>query len=309
MKIAVLGAGGIGGYIGGRLAEIGHDVCLVARGRHLKAITEKGLNIESPLGDAHLKDIKAVEQIADVGTVDLVLVTVKLPALDEIAQKIPSLLTPTTRIVTLQNGVDAKPMIGQYVDPAIIAQGVIYLAAYIKEPGIIMTPGGKHQMLVDQLGDDQTMRTFFDAIGEATAIDVTPVEDSDKTVWGKFTAQSSIAAITAITRMSLGGVFSSTHATELLNQLLAESIAVAAAYGVELDPDHAENVIDLYSKQPAAQSSSLIVDILAGKPTELEWLSGRVHTLGLETGTPTPAHSLVWNALFDYKDSRPEYAL
>ena len=139
MKIAVLGAGGIGGYIGGRLAEVGHDVCLVARGRHLKAISEKGLKIESPLGDAHLKHIKAVEQIADVGTVD--------------------------------------------------------------------------------------------------------------------------------------------------------------------------NVIEHYSKQPAAQSSSLIVDILAGRPTELKWLSGRVHTLGLETGTPTPAHSLVWNALFDYKDSRSEYAL
>lgn len=309
MKIAVLGAGGIGGYIGGRLAEAGHEVCLVARGGHLKAINEKGLKIESPLGDAHLQDIKAVEEIADVGTVDLVLATVKLPDLDKIAQKIPALLTPATRIVTLQNGVDAKPMIGKYVDPAIIAQGVIYLAAYIKEPGTIMTPGGKHQMLVDQLGDDATMRTFFDAIDEATAIDVTPVEDSDKIVWGKFTAQSSIAAVTAITRMSLGGVFGSSQVSELLDQLLVESIAVATAYGINLDLNHAKNVIDLYSKQPAAQSSSLIVDILAGKPTELEWRSGRIHELGLETGTPTPAHSLVWNAFFDYKDSRPEFAL
>lgn len=309
MKIAVLGAGGIGGYIGGRLAQAGHDVLLVARGSHLKAINESGLRIESPLGNAHLKDVKAVEQIDKVGSVDLVLVTVKLPDLDALAQKIPTLLTSATRIVTLQNGVDAKPMIGRYVDPAIIAQGVIYLAAYIKEPGTIMTPGGKHQMLVDELDGDATMQSFFKAIDSATAIDVTPVTNSDKVVWGKFTAQSSIAAVTAITRMSLGGVFGSVQANQLLNQLLAEAIAVATAHGIELDPNHAEKIIDLYSKQPAAQSSSLIVDILAGKPTELEWLSGRVHNLGMEKGVPTPAHSLVWQALYDYKDDRPEFAL
>lgn len=309
MKIAVLGAGGIGGYIGGRLADAGHDVTLMARGSHLKAINENGLKIESPLGGAHLKDIKAVDQIDKIGKVDLILVTVKLPDLDELAQKIPLLLTPTTRIVTLQNGVDAKPIIGQYVDLATIAQGVIYLAAYIKEPGIIMTPGGKHQMLVDELEGDATMRSFFDAIDGATAIDVTPVANSDKIVWGKFTAQSAIAAVTAITRMSLGGVFGSPHASGLLNQLLEEAIAVARAHNIELDSNHSKNVIDLYSKQPAAQSSSLIVDILAGKPTELEWLSGRVHNLGLKMGVPTPAHSLVWQALFDYKDERPEFAL
>lgn len=309
MKIAVLGAGGIGGYIGGRLAEAGHDVSLVARGSHLQAINENGLKIESPLGDAHLKDIRALEQIAMVGKVDLVLVTVKLPDLDEIAKEIPALLMPSTRVVTLQNGVDAKPMIGRYVDPAIIAQGVIYLAAYIKEPGTIMTPGGKHSMIVDALDGDPTMQNFFKAIDGATAIDVTPVTNSNKVVWGKFTAQSSIAAITSVTRMSLGGVFKSAHATKLLNQLLDEAIAVAVAHNIELDPDHADKVIDLYSKQPAAQSSSLIVDILADKPTELAWLSGRVHELGLEKSVATPAHSLVWNALFDYKDGRPEFAL
>ena len=309
MKIAVLGAGGIGGYIGGRLAEAGHDVVLVARGNHLKSIQSNGLKIESPLGDAHLKDILAVEDLELVGKVDLVLVTVKLPDLGQIAAKIPSLLTPTSRIVTLQNGIDTKSILAQHVDPAIIAQGVIYLAVHIKEPGTVMTPGGKHLMLVDRLNGDATMAGFFQAIDGAVALDVTPVDDSDKVVWGKFTAQSSIAAVTAITRMSLGGVFANEQATLLLEQLLSEAIAVATASNIGLDPKHNENVLELYSAQPAAQSSSLIVDILAGKPTELAWLSGRVHELGISTGVPTPAHSFVWNALSAHKNGRPEFAL
>lgn len=305
MKIAVLGAGGIGGYIGGRLAEAGHDVTLVARGDHLSAIQSRGLTIESPLGDAHLPDIKAVEHIDDVGTADFIFATVKLPDLDKLARQIPKLLTPRSRIITLQNGIDAKSIVAKYVNPMIVAQGVIYLASYIKEPGIIASPGGKHQMLVDPLFGDQTMAALFDVIDHTVALDVTPVENSDKTVWSKFTAQASIAGITALSRLNLGGVFASAEATGLLRALLSEAIAVANAKGIVMDDAHADTVIELYSAQPAAQSSSLLVDIQRGKPTELAWLSGRVHQLGQELDIPTPTHSTVWAALAPYKDGPP----
>lgn len=305
MKIAVLGAGGIGGYIGGRLAEAGHDVTLVARGDHLSAIQSRGLTIESPLGDAHLPDIKAVEHIDDVGTADFIFATVKLPDLDKLARQIPKLLTPRSRIITLQNGIDAKSIVAKYVNPMIVAQGVIYLASYIKEPGIIASPGGKHQMLVDPLFGDQTMAALFDVIDHTVALDVTPVENSDKTVWSKFTAQASIAGITALSHLNLGGVFASAEATGLLRALLSEAIAVANAKGIVMDDAHADTVIELYSAQPAAQSSSLLVDIQRGKPTELAWLSGRVHQLGQELDIPTPTHSTVWAALAPYKDGPP----
>ncbi|MEN8833965.1 2-dehydropantoate 2-reductase, partial [Pacificibacter sp.] len=296
---------GIGGYIGGRLAEAGHDVTLVARGDHLSAIQSRGLTIESPLGDAHLPDIKAVEHIDDVGTADFIFATVKLPDLDKLARQIPKLLTPRSRIITLQNGIDAKSIVAKYVNPMIVAQGVIYLASYIKEPGIIASPGGKHQMLVDPLFGDQTMAALFDVIDHTVALDVTPVENSDKTVWSKFTAQASIAGITALSHLNLGGVFASAEATGLLRALLSEAIAVANAKGIVMDDAHADTVIELYSAQPAAQSSSLLVDIQRGKPTELAWLSGRVHQLGQELDIPTPTHSTVWAALAPYKDGPP----
>lgn len=160
-------------------------------------------------------------------------------------------------------------------------------------------------MLVDPLFGDQTMAALFDVIDHTVALDVTPVENSDKTVWSKFTAQASIAGITALSRLNLGGVFASAEATGLLRALLSEAIAVANAKGIVMDDAHADTVIELYSAQPAAQSSSLLVDIQRGKPTELAWLSGRVHQLGQELDIPTPTHSTVWATLAPYKDGPP----
>lgn len=305
MKIAIIGAGAIGGYVGGRLAQAGHDVTLVARGAHLEAIRNSGLRIDSPNRPTHIAGIAATDDIASIGIVDVAVVTVKLPDLAAAARALPTLIGPKTRIVTLQNGIDARDIIGAHVEPGRIAQGVIYLAAWIASPGVIATPGGKHQMLVDTLGDDATMADFFDAVDAADALDVIRVADGTQVVWQKFTAQSSIAAVTSLTRLPLGGVFASPEATTLLRMLLDEALAVAAASGVVLPGDHAERTMAIYGAQPGAQSSSLLADIVAGKPTELAWLSGRVHGLGRELGVPTPSHTAAWLALAPWRDGPP----
>ena len=305
MRVAIIGAGGIGGYVGGRLAGAGHNVTLVARGRHLEVLQSQGLFIESPHGSVHLSEISATDRISDIGAVDVVIATVKMPDLDAAAREFPGLLGPSTRIVTLQNGIDARDTIGRHVDPEVVAQGVIYLAAQIKEPGTISTPGGKHMMLIDALQGDTTMAAFFEAVEQSRALDVTPVPDGDKIVWAKFTAQASIAAITALTRLPLGGVFASPEATRLLRQLLEESIDVANARGIALEGDHADASMALYRGQPGAQSSSLLNDINGGKATELAWLSGRVHQLGQELGVPTPGHSQAWLALAPFQNGPP----
>lgn len=302
MKFAIIGAGGIGGYIGGRLAEVGHDVTLVARGAHLDALQQNGLRIKSPHGDAYVPDIQATEDIESIGPVDIIIAAVKLPDLDAAAQRFPALVHDDTRVITLQNGIDAKSIVGAYVPPDRIAQGIIYLAAYIQEPGVIGTPGGKHLMLVDALNGDAPLAAAFDAIDATQALDVTRAADGDTLVWQKFTAQASIAGITALTRLPLGGVFASPEAEALLRQLFEEALAVADAKGIALDPGHLETSIGLYKQQPGAQSSSLLVDIEAGKPTELEWLSGRVHALGRDLNVPTPAHSAAWLALAPFRN-------
>lgn len=305
MKIAIIGAGAIGGYIGARLAETGQEVTLVARGAHLEAIRLRGIRIESPHGAAHILDIAATDDIASIGPVDVVVAAVKLPELEAAARAMPPLIGPRTRVVTLQNGIDARDIIAAHVDPEHIARGIIYLAARIAGPGVIATPGGKHRMLVDALSGDATMMAFFDAVDAAKALDVTRVADGGQVVWEKFTAQASIAAVTSLTRLPLGGVFASPEATALLETLLDEALAVAAAKGVVLPADQAAKSLELYGKQPGSQSSSLLADIEAGKPTELAWLSGRVHELGAELGVPTPAHTTARRSLAPWRDGPP----
>lgn len=305
MKIAIIGAGAIGGYIGARLAGAGETVTLVARGAHLEAIRADGIGIESPHGVVRVTGLGATDDVGSIGPVDVVVAAVKLPDLDAAAAAMPALMGPATRVITLQNGIDARDIVGAHVERERIALGIIYLAVRIAVPGLVATPGGKHHMLIDALGGDATMADFFGAVGRAEALDVTPVADGEETVWQKFTAQASVAAVTALTRLPLGGVFASKEATALLERLLDEALAVAAARGVALPGDHGEATLKLYGAQPGAQSSSLAADIEAGKRTELAWLSGRVHDLGAELGVPTPMHTAAWLALAPWRDGPP----
>jgi 2-dehydropantoate 2-reductase len=135
MKIAVMGAGGIGGYVGGRLAQAGEAVHFIARGRNLEALRRGGLRIECPLGDATLA-VAATDDPASTGPVDLVLVAVKLGATDAAARRLAPLIGDKTRIVTLQNGIDAREMIARHVEEHRISAGSMYLSAVLREPGV-----------------------------------------------------------------------------------------------------------------------------------------------------------------------------
>ncbi len=308
MRFAICGAGAIGGYVGARLVEAGHHVSFLTRGRNLEAFQQGGLRISSPLGDLELQAINASSSTQSIGPVDIVIVTVKMPDLESVSKTLSPLLHSTTRIVTLQNGIDAKNIVGSYVDPAIVAQGVVFLSASTERPGLIRMPGGRRELIVDALQGNETMKKFFDAIHCSNAIEATPTENSRETVWEKFTAQSSIAAVTSLTRLTLGEIFQSQEATALLRQLLRETLEVARAVGVSLDSDHEQFVFSVYSQQPPEQTSSLMCDIKAGKPTELPWLSGRIHALGKQYGIATPAHSTTWLALAAYNSGEPRRA-
>lgn len=306
MKIAVLGAGGIGGYVGGRLAEAGEDVSFVARGGHLSAIRKDGLRIVSPHGDVHLSNAFATDDPAEIGPVDLVMFTVKLGDADAAAQSLAPLIGADTKIVTLQNGIDSKSIIARHVDRDRIAAGIIYLAAYITAPGEISNPGGVHKLVIDGLGGDTVMKRFFDACARCVAIDATPTDEPEKTVWGKFVALVAFSGVTSITRLPIGAVYENSDSLAFMRQLLEENVKIAQASGLDFDAAHADATIELFRNQPYGQKSSMLVDLEAGKPLELEWLSGRVHALGRELGIETPANSAVWAALSPYRNGPPK---
>ena len=305
MKIGVMGAGGIGGYVGGRLAEAGEDVHFIARGRHLEALRHSGLKIESPHGDAHIDDAHATDDPSEIGTVDVVLFTVKLDDTDNAAQLIGPMIGGETKVVTLQNGIDAKSMIGKHVDTSRVAVGIIYLAAHITQPGIISNPGGAHKLVIDSLGGDPVMAAFFEACGRCVAIDASPTDQPEHSIWGKFISLVAFSGVTSISRLPIGTIFEHPETRSFMRQLLDENIEVARASGMDFDSSHAEMTMSLFRSQPYEQKSSMLVDLEAGKPLELEWLSGRVHQLGKVLGVPTPANSAVWASLAPYRNGPP----
>ena len=300
MKIAVMGSGGIGGYVGGRLAEAGEDVHFIARGRHLEALKARGLKIESPLGDAALPDIHATNDPAGIGPVDLVLFAVKLADTDAAAVALAPLVGPQTRIVTLQNGIDSADMIAKHVPRQQIAAGIIFIAVHIREPGVIAHPGGMHRMTVDAMDGDATMAGFFAACDRAVGIEAIPTDEPERTVWRKFIALAGFSGVTAITRLPIGATYANPDTLAFMRQLLDENIAVANASGQDFGPGDAEEIVKLFASQPGDTKSSMLVDLENGKPLELPWLSGRVHQLGKELGIATPANSAVWAALCPY---------
>ena len=306
MKIAVMGAGGIGGYLGGRLAEAGETVHLIGRGSHLTAIRQSGLGIESPHGDVSLPSISATDDPAEVGPVDLVLFTVKVRDAESAARAIRPMVSEETRIVTLQNGIDAPDIVGAEVGREKVAPGIIYLAAYIKAPGVIFNPGGIHRMVVDRKGNDPIMGGFFEACDRAIGVEAIPTDDPEHTLWHKFIAMVGFSGVTTITRLPVGAVYENPHALAFMGQLIDEAVAIAQARGPSFDSGHTDDTIELFRKQPYVQKSSMLVDLEAGKPLELSAMSGRLHALGMEHGIPTPANSAVWAALAAHADGPPK---
>ncbi len=305
MKIAVMGAGGIGGYVGGRLAEAGEDVCLIARGAHLAALKANGLRIESPHGNAALPAVRAVADPAEVGPVDLVLFAVKLTDADAAARSLAPIVAPHTRIVTLQNGIDGKDIVSRHIDPAQVAAGVIYLAAYIKAPGVIINPGGVHRMVIDRMGEDAVMAAFFAACGRAIGIEALPTDTIQHMLWEKFIVMTAFSGATCITRLPIGAARQHAETMDFLRQLADETIAVGRAMGQVFDNGHADRVIALSLNQPYEQKASMLVDLEAGRPLELPWLQGKVVELGARFGIPTPASSAVVAALAPFVDGAP----
>src|SRR6516164_2537751 len=140
MRVAVMAAGAVGGYFGGRLAAAGHDVTFIARGAHRDALRREGLRIESALGDLHLKDINVTDDPKQVGPVDLVLFAVKLWDTETAGEQTRPLVGPRTRVITLQNGVDSVERLAPILGDEHAIGGATYVVT-IAQPGVIRHTG------------------------------------------------------------------------------------------------------------------------------------------------------------------------
>ena len=302
MRIAFIGAGGVGGYFGARLSASGSDVSFVARGSHLAAIRSNGLRIDSPKGPLHLTTVKATDNPRDIGPVDAVLITVKMYDLESAAQSVAPLLGPDTVVITLQNGVEAVDIAARHAGRAHVAGGVAYISAVIDEPGLI-----KHVAMdslifgeLDGVRSERLIRLEAACLQAGFSARVSESIQSD--LWAKFARLSVFSGMTAVTRSTMGVLRSDPELYAMLKAACEETIAVGRAHGVLLPASLMGEITAMVEGLPFQAKASMLEDLERGKRLELPWLSGGVVRLGEAVGVATPIHRFIATVLKPHVD-------
>ncbi|HXV07825.1 MAG TPA: 2-dehydropantoate 2-reductase [Burkholderiales bacterium] len=306
MKIAVVGAGGVGGYFGARLAASGQDVWFIARGAHLEAMRREGLRVLSANGDVLVKPVQATGRPSDVGTADLVMIAVKLWSTGEALRDARPMVGPDTAVVSFQNGVVAVDQVAEAYGRGRTLGGVAAIAAVIDKPGVIRHTG---TMATLQFGElDGAMSPRIQALQQAcekAGIQGRATDAIQKAIWEKYVFLVGASAMTALTRLPLGSVREDPDTRALFAQIMAEAAALGRAKGVALDADLVDKLLGRLDGLPREMVASMLGDLERGNRLELPWLSGGVAAMGKEAGVATPANQFVYAALKLYVDGRP----
>jgi 2-dehydropantoate 2-reductase len=298
MRVAVIGAGGVGGAFGAALAQAGADVTFVARGAHLAAMRDKGLRVEGGRGETVIAPAQATDDPATIGPVDFVLFCVKLWDVESAGAAIKPLVGPTTAVIPLQNGIDASERLIPILGAAAVMGGVAQISATIAEPGVIRQVGNFMRMVFGELEGGKSARgEAFLALCQKARFDATHSDQIMTELWMKFIMLATNAALTASTRTALGVLRDDSDIAPLFARAFAEVVAVGRARGVKLPEDAVDRMVAFTHSAPATMMASMAHDLIRGNRIELPWLSGKVVTLGRELGVPTPVHEVLYAVL------------
>ena len=298
MRIAIIGAGGVGGFFGARLQQAGADVHFVARGAHLAAMRSDGLRIESPLGDMHLPRVNVTDDPADIGVADIVWLSVKLWDMDAAVRSMRPLMGPGTGVISFQNGVQKDDILREAFGDRAVMGGVAYIATNIDRPGVIKHTGTMQRLIFGEYDGSRSARgeSLLNACIRG-GINAELSDDIRKAIWEKFVFLVGLSGSTTTMRETIGPIRSNPRSRRFLSELMRETVAVGRALGVALPSDFADERLAFVDGLPDQMTSSMHHDLKAGKRLEVSWLSGSVAQLGERTGVPTPMNRAVWEIL------------
>jgi 2-dehydropantoate 2-reductase len=299
VRIAVVGAGAVGGYFGGRLAEAGEEVIFLARGAQLDAIRTGGLRVSSSQGDFTIHPARAVDDPRDAGLVEAVLLGVKAWQVPDIAGTLAPMLGPTSFVVPLQNGVEAPRQLSEALGEGRVLGGLCRVLASVTEPGHIEQNGVDPYIAFGELDGSKTPRSerLHAAFAQARGVTAEIPNDIVAAMWAKFLFIAAFGGVGAITRSTAGVIRAQPETRRLLVQALEEARQVALAHRVRLPDDVVARSMELIDQLPEQGTASMQRDIAAGRPSELESQSGAVVRLGDEVGVAVPVHTLIYQSL------------
>jgi 2-dehydropantoate 2-reductase len=293
-----MGSGGIGGYFGARLALGGAEVGFIARGAHLEAIQRDGIKVDQGSESFRVRDVRATNEPADIGPVDLVMLCVKLWDTETALEQIRPLVGPQTTLVSFQNSVLKDSLLTSAFPESQIIGGVAYVASTISQPGVIARTGPLERLVMGEFDGSLSarVRAFYEA-ALAGGINADISEDITRATWEKFVFLVGLSATTTTIGLPIGPIRSDPQTRTFLLDVMREVVAVARAHGVALPDDYAEQRLEFADSVSPEMTSSMAHDLAHGNRLELPWLSGAVTALGREAGIDTPLNRAVSDIL------------
>lgn len=306
MRIAVIGAGGVGGYFGGQLAASGNDVVFIARGRQLDALRDRGLTVLSEHAPIRLESVQATDDVHAAEGADLVVIAVKLWETESVARELARIAGPVPALLSLQNGVQKDDELRAQLPDAEILGGLCYISAAIESPGVIRHNGALARVVFGSYAGAPSERALrFERALQRAGVEVELHADIAAALWRKFVFLVGLSSVTSVVRQPIGVLRAHRPTRELLREVMDEVVTLARARGVDLPRDYAAEQLAFCDTLPPQMSSSMLYDLTHGNRLELPWLGGGVVAMAQEAGVPTPYNRVLAAALEPYVTGAP----
>ncbi len=298
MKIAVMGAGGVGGFYGALLAAAGEDVHFIARGAQLEALRDKGLRVQGDAAALTLEQVQATDDPATIGPVELVLMTTKAYDLRGAAQQLLPVMNAETVVLPLLNGVDIAEQLGAVLGAGRVLGGLVQVSARIVEPGVIAQMGPLNKIIFGELDGAATPRTeALAAVLARAGVNTELTPHIRREIWRKYIFIAAAGGVCALTGSLIGPVLADAETRALFQGCIEELAALAAAQDVGLPETIVADTLAFCESLPAETRPSMLLSLERGQKLEVEALNGTAARLGKELGMPTPINAFIYTAL------------
>lgn len=299
MRALIYGTGAVGGYFGARLAQAGHEVWFLARGANLDAIRESGLQIESPKGDYTVWPVNVTDRLTGLPPVEAVILGVKAWQVPEAAEALRPWIGSATRILTLQNGIEAPAQLAEQMGAEHVLGCVCRIIASRVAPGLIRHAGIEPEIVLGELvvgGISEDTAAIGDAFRSA-GIAVELTTQLDAALWQKLLFIAAMSGMGAVTRATIGEIRETRETRSMLQQAMEEVFNVAYAKGVALHPAIVDKTLSFVDSIACDGTTSMQRDIAEGRPSELEAIVGAVVRNAHQVRVSIPVNSFIYSAL------------
>ncbi|MDO5509056.1 MAG: ketopantoate reductase family protein [Weeksellaceae bacterium] len=298
MRFLVIGAGGVGGYLGGKLAQNGHDLHFYSRGEHGRAMKENGLRVSSVDGDFEVKDVQMLSTLNDLHGYDCIFLTTKADEVESLAMELKDALQQDTLVVPLQNGLTSEETLWRFLPYEQVLPGMCKIYSKVEAPGHISHFGWNKPMI--HLGEDsgelsERLLQLVQVLNDC-GFDAHAEEDIWLHKWIKFMYICS-GGLTSVTQSSFGEVRSYRPSRKMLEALFTEIYHVGRGKMINWEADVVELAMKMVDNTMYEATSSMQRDIRDGKPSELEFLNGTVLKYAYELDIHVPVNEMIYRCL------------